>query len=420
MRNERRADRAQSAGPLNNVPALPFYHAAGAGTSRELWRLARLIAGADPDAKCLDDLSGLAKDAARVFLASGLDGLRSWADGNAERDDLLRAVFETDPSAPDPETLELRDRVHWTADDLLKAVFPEPRWAVPGIIPEGLVVLAGRPKVGKSWLALQIAVAVGTGGRVLDTVVERGRVLYLALEDSPRRLQGRLQKQGAPGSAAVEFSTAWPTLGEGGLTCLEKAVASDGFSLIVIDTLSRLLGRSDQLDLAEMTSLLGELQHLSQSKNVTILPIDHHRKRSGLGADPIDDLLGSTAKAAVADAVLALYRERGRQGVTLRVTGRDLEDRALALQWDVVTCCWQYQGDADEVGRSQMQAEILEAIDSLETLGELATGTRIAEQTGRDRTRVAKTIADMLNQGLIAKCDKVGREQPYRRVTHAT
>ena len=73
--------------------------------------------------------------------------------------------------------------------------FPEPRWIVPGIVPEGTTILAGKPKMGKSWLALGTSVAVAAGGVALGTKrVERGAVLYLALEDNPRRLQSRLKK----------------------------------------------------------------------------------------------------------------------------------------------------------------------------------------------------------------------------------
>jgi RecA-family ATPase len=69
---------------------------------------------------------------------------------------------------------------------------------VPGLLPVGLVMLAGRPKQGKSWLALQMAVAVGTGGKLLGQDVPEGKTLYLALEDSARRIKSRLESQQAP------------------------------------------------------------------------------------------------------------------------------------------------------------------------------------------------------------------------------
>src|SRR4051794_6398164 len=96
-----------------------------------------------------------------------------------------------------PSELETRGReagVYFTAADLMTATFPEPKWAVPGLVAEGLNLLVGAPKLGKSWLCLGLAVAVASGGRALGKVkVDQGAVLYAALEDPPRRLQGRLQ-----------------------------------------------------------------------------------------------------------------------------------------------------------------------------------------------------------------------------------
>ncbi len=82
----------------------------------------------------------------------------------------------------------------FTAAELMGMVFPEPRWAVPGILAEGVSLLAGPPKVGKSWMAYGLAIVVAAGGKafgVIDTAP--GPVLYLALEDTPRRLQARMR-----------------------------------------------------------------------------------------------------------------------------------------------------------------------------------------------------------------------------------
>ena len=95
--------------------------------------------------------------------------------------------------APEPQPLQpaqQRIRTAWTADELMATEFPAPKWAVPGIISEGVNLLAGPPKVGKSWLSLGLALSVAAGGQAMDSVpVESGPVLYLALEDTPRRLQ---------------------------------------------------------------------------------------------------------------------------------------------------------------------------------------------------------------------------------------
>lgn len=90
----------------------------------------------------------------------------------------------------------------FTAVDLMASELPEARWAVPGIVPEGVTLFAGKPKLGKSWASLGMCMAVATGGVALGKVpVERGKALYMALEDNRRRLQKRLGKLLAGDSA---------------------------------------------------------------------------------------------------------------------------------------------------------------------------------------------------------------------------
>lgn len=342
--------------------------------------------------------------------------LQAHAEGGTAQ---ARAVFDTQAKA-DPNLARLLAsdsapvKTTWTAAELLQADFPEPVWAVPEVIPVGLSFLAGRPKVGKSWLALQVAGAVATGGRALDRQVKHGRVLYLALEDSPRRLKNRLQTQGIPSSADLVFKTTWPNLTEGGLADLQDEIERGSYGLVVIDTLSRALGRADQQDLAEMTTILGTLQRVSQLFDLAILLIDHHRKPSGLVVNPIDDILGSTAKAAVADAAIGLFREQGKHGATLKVTGRDLEEIELALDWDSQTCCWHLLGEAGQVRKDSFQHDVLTAIQDLEMMGETPTTASIATHLGRDKAQVSRALAELVTTGQVLKGPKQGRTQPYQ------
>lgn len=304
-------------------------------------------------------------------------------------------------------------KTRWTLQELINTEFPEPKWAVPGLIPVGLNFLAGRPKLGKSWLALQVAHAVATGGKVFGTDVERGRVLYLALEDSPRRLKERCSKQGIPHDANITFLTNYEPLSEGGLFELTSEIGRNLYRLVIIDTLSRSIGKSDQLDPAEMTVVIGNLQRLSQNGDLSMLLIDHHRKTNGFESSPIDDILGSTAKAAVADGVLGLYREQGKHEATLKLTGRDVEERELALEWDGQLFCWQSLGEASEVRADTLKSEVIRAIQALADDGELPTTTRIAKYLGAKAPNVSQALADLMFTGRVKKGARQGREVPY-------
>jgi hypothetical protein len=73
--------------------------------------------------------------------------------------------------------------------ELQKEKFPPMTYVVPDIVPEGVTILAGRPKIGKSWLALELCLGVASGTPVLGNIEPAtGDVLYLALEDNPRRI----------------------------------------------------------------------------------------------------------------------------------------------------------------------------------------------------------------------------------------
>jgi RecA-family ATPase len=90
----------------------------------------------------------------------------------------------------------------FTGEELLAEKLSDIRWAVPGVVPAGVTLLVGAPKMGKSWLALELALGIATGRPVLgDIEVEQGGVLYLALEDNRRRLQTRLRKLGGENDA---------------------------------------------------------------------------------------------------------------------------------------------------------------------------------------------------------------------------
>ena len=129
----------------------------------------------------------------------------------------------------------------FSLQELLAKDLPPLRWAIPDILPEGLTMLAGKPKQGKSWLALSVALAIAAGGYALGKQpVTRGQVLYLALEDNERRLQSRARQLLASMNSVpsgIEFELCWPRLNMGGLRFLEEFLeVHPEVGLVVIDT----------------------------------------------------------------------------------------------------------------------------------------------------------------------------------------
>lgn len=316
--------------------------------------------------------------------------------------------------AANPELIKLvaidsqqERKVVWTVEELFDHDFPALRWAVPYMVPEGLSILAGRPKMGKSWLALQMAAAVGTGGEVLGEQCEQGKVLYFALEDSPRRLKERMVLQETPRCANIEFHISWPSLAKGGTEAL-VAKMLEGYRLIVIDTLSRAVGGADQMRQEAMTLALGRIQELALQHNTAVMMIDHHSKGAAMVADPIDAILGATSKAAVIDAGLGLFKDKGN--ITLKITGRDFEARELALQWDKEFFKWQNLGDAAIVSRGAVQQQIISTLAQFEEL----TATELASYLEKDLSNIRKEVLSLIKDDLVQKAKKRGREQPYQ------
>ena len=276
----------------------------------------------------------------------------------------------------------------FTAAELLARELPPVRWVVPDLLPEGLTLLAGKPKLGKSWLAFGLAIAKASGGVALGTKpVEQSEALYLALEDNQRRLQKRLKKlladDGTP--EGLHIATDWPRMDEGGAEALEALLEEHpDLRLVVVDILKRVRPRtSGNRSVYDADyEALETMQALAASYGVGILAVHHLRK---MGAqDPLDEISGSTGLSGGADGVMVLKRDRGRGDAYLYVDGRDIEEPAeLALTWNPDTACWTLAGDADEFRLSRERAEILRV---LEEHGEPMTPTEVADALGRALT----------------------------------
>lgn len=297
----------------------------------------------------------------------------------------LEALEEA--SIIDDEIEDPKDKWHLdllSSDAILTTDWPEPVWAIPKLLTTGLGILAGAPKVGKSWLSLQMSHAVGAGGEVLGRNVEKGSVLYLALEDPPSRLKKRMAKQNWPAGLDVDFLTVGSfydrigDLRDGGAKRIAKQVERKGYRLVIIDTLSRaIFGKQKEAE--DMTAWLSPLQEIAHDQNCVILFVDHHRKMKGYDPDVIADILGSTAKGAMVDTAIGLYRERGKAGAKLAVTGREIEETTLSIKMDWNTGCWMSdESNEDMTAQQSILLDVLHQIgpSGASDIAEAAFGNR--------------------------------------------
>jgi RecA-family ATPase len=223
--------------------------------------------------------------------------------------------------------------------------FADPTWAVPGVIAEGVTLLAGPPKVGKSWLALNLGVSIAAGAPALGSIpIEPGPVLYLALEDTPRRLQSRMRKvlAGAPASHDLTLDTYCPPIPEGGDTYIAGWLEENpGARLVVIDVFTKVRGRppvgTNSAYEADYAAI-GGIKRLADTYAVPIVLVHHIRKAAS--DDFLATVSGTNGLAGAADAVLVLERSRAQADGVLHVTGRDVEERDYALAFNADIGAW--------------------------------------------------------------------------------
>lgn len=316
---------------------------------------------------------------------------------NRTLDSVLTGVAEMPAERP----TRLASRM--SAEELWDADIPPTRYILPGLLPEGLTVLAAKPKIGKSWLALLIALRVTEGAEVLGATTEPGDVLYLALEDNMARLRQRMHKlNGAKrASKRLDIQTSCKPLDGGGLLEIETWLRDHPQAkLIIIDTFAKVRGRANNRNgnvYTEDYAAISPLQALAGKYGVSILLVHHMRKMGG--EDIFDTISGSLGLTGAADSNWVLVRERGKADAVLHVTGRDIiEGDGLALQFDRETCIWSVLGLASEVRRTKEQRDV---IATLEAAGEPLTPTQVADRLGININTAKQRLYRMSQDGLI-------------------
>jgi len=220
------------------------------------------------------------------------------------------------------------------ADALQRLEFEPLVAPVTGLIVEGLTLLCGASKIGKSWFVLDLCCSVASGRPFLGLDTLPGDVLYLALEDSERRLQSRLKKLGEVPTAALQFSTSALSLDSGLLDQMSDWVRhTTAPRMIVIDTLQKIRGVAPNRANAYALDYeaMGRLKAFADLHHIALLLV-HHLNKSRESSDPFERISGSTGLMGAADTSILLDRERNSTTATLSFTGRDVWGDDLNLR----------------------------------------------------------------------------------------
>lgn len=235
-----------------------------------------------------------------------------------------------------------------TGDWLDRQTFPDLTWIVNGLIPEGFALLIGGPKIGKSWLSLDISLAVAAGGRAVGAVpVESRPVLLLALEDGDRRLQDRARKLLINGSIPGRLHYMTKVLPGQLVPTVEAWLDSldhDGPPpLVFLDTLGKVMPPKmmGETDYMRDYRVAGRLKALADSwPGMGLVALHHDRK--ALSEDFVDAVSGTNGIAGAADTIIVINRRRTEEEGRFLVTGRDVNEREYAVS--ISGCRWSLDG----------------------------------------------------------------------------
>lgn len=219
-------------------------------------------------------------------------------------------------------------------DELYQTSFPPKQTVIDGLLYAGTYLLAGAPKIGKSYLALQIAYHVSKGILLWGREVHQGTVLYLALEDTKERLQLRLYRMfGVESTSHLKMSIACKPLGKGLAQQLQAFIEDyPDVRLIIIDTLQRIRDDGgDAYNYGKDYEIIQKIKAISDDRNICILMVHHTRKKQA--SNKFDMISGTNGLFGAADGAMILtVDERTKAEARMDVAGRDQQDQRIYLK----------------------------------------------------------------------------------------
>lgn len=276
------------------------------------------------------------------------------------------------PPAQATTAVEKPTLVLTSASELMVKDIPPIDFLVDGLLPQGLALLAAPPKYGKSWMALDLCLAVASGADFLGHKTHQADTYYMALEDSERRMKTRLETLLAdnepPSGCHISYDA--PNLDSDLLTQLEEVLKSfPGIRLIIIDTLQKIRGMVNSREGAYAADYreLGTLKKFADQHNISILLIHHLRKMIDT-SDPFTMISGTNGVLGSVDTAMVLSKAaRSDDNTTLSIVGRDIDSDDIVLRFDPDSCRWTVVGSAQDVA-AQRNRQSYEANPIVQTV----------------------------------------------------
>jgi RecA-family ATPase len=285
-----------------------------------------------------------------------------------------------------------------TAKEIQKMDIPPINWAIENLIPEGLTLLTGRPKAGKSYMAFDIALSVANGNKFLGRFNSvQGKTLYLPYEDNARRVQGRINDVmnglDAPENLLFPSDLQFPKIDDGGVEKIHRIIQDiPELRLIIIDTFGSAISQSFShfgTSYKDDYEFMFNLQKMALDYQVGILLIHHTRKL--ISENVFDEVVGSTGVTASPDTIMMLRKSRGK--VALHITGRDIKESNFEVRFDEDSYHWEIIADKISFAHTAERQEIVDLFES-DPDKELKV-KEITDLLGKSRESVSQILTKM-------------------------
>lgn len=254
----------------------------------------------------------------------------------------------------------------FTLAEVLQEPQDETDWVIEDFVTTGLHLLVGPPKVGKSWMSLDMAICVAQGDQFLGFATVKCDVLYLALEDPRRRIKTRAWKLLDETSGNVDFAVAAEKVTNGLIPQIEDYLTEHpDTKLVIIDTFQMVRdSKSDSAYAADYNNLT-PLKQLADRSHIAIVVVHHTRKQGD--SDVFNTVSGTNGITGCADSTMVLSDVNRADGnATLSLTGRDREFLELKIRFR--RCRWLLieKTSQEELEERDIPDDVLSTIEFME------------------------------------------------------
>ena len=304
------------------------------------------------------------------------------------------------------------------ADTLLSTPMRKTLFVVNGLIPQGLSVLSGSSKIGKSWLMLWLGIQVARGQPVWEFETHKSDVLYLCLEDTYARIQSRLYQITDEAPPELRIATTSFQIGTGLEQQIERYLSDfPKTKLVIIDTFQKV--RDSKSTGGKNGMYAGDYDDVSALKNISdkygiaVVVVHHVRKLKDV-SDPFNEVSGSTGITGAADTNFVLKRSRANETGTLLATGRDIAYQELTLKFDNRSHLWELveRKDMEDIHREEIPKFIFRLVDYISEMEQMIESIR---KVGTITPALARPLPDggyelISGHRRLAACQVLGIE----------